>query len=67
MWFLKVFFVPVIDRLKGDCRFLKVCSFYSCSSFTCSHGGGSYCGQYRKYIKDGCVVGSLKSEEFIKV
>jgi len=32
------------------CRFYKKCEHFGKDSFTCTHGGGDYCGKYRELI-----------------
>lgn len=29
------------------CKFYKKCELFRKDSFTCTHGGGDYCGRYR--------------------
>ena len=31
------------------CRFHTICNRFYEASFTCTNGGGSYCGKYREY------------------
>jgi hypothetical protein len=47
----KTFFIPAPPKKNGDCKYKPNCSFYATDSYTCTHGGGNYCGRYRKLCK----------------
>ena len=40
-------------KRKGKCKYSKTCAHYYPESYTCSHRGGSYCGEYNKLSKGG--------------
>ena len=34
---------------RNRCEYWTVCPYYEESSYTCQHGGGSYCGMWRRF------------------
>ena len=33
----------------SKCKYFKICELYEDSSYTCTHGGGDYCGKFRDF------------------
>jgi hypothetical protein len=49
-----------MQTLRSPCEFTATCPLYRVDSYTCRHGGGSYCGKYRELMK---VKGDKKENE----
>lgn len=46
----------LLERLKwalvGNCVYWRRCPYFRRESYTCTHGGGNYCGFYRRLKED---------------
>lgn len=42
MSILKKYFLTI-----SKCKYYDICEYYRESSYTCTHGGGEYCGKFR--------------------
>jgi len=45
----KAFFENIFT---SNCRYWKMCPYFYRESYTCTHGGGDYCGFYRRLKGD---------------